>query len=70
MRKNFNSQMLPAQAEGRDYIPVQYIVTAPAAGVPLRIPNKESSRVSASPSKAKDVKELDFANFPKLEGFV
>jgi hypothetical protein len=64
-----NSQMLPAQVTGRDYIPVTYIVTAPAASVPLKIPNKEATRVSGSPSTMKDRQELDFDKFPKLEGF-
>ena len=70
MAQKFNSQMLPAQTSGRDYIPVNYIVTAPAASVPVRIPNREATSVSGSPSSAKDVKELDFSHFPKSEGFV
>ena len=61
--------MLPAQTEGRDYIPVNYIVTSPAASVPIRIPNREAGRISAAPSRTKDVKELNIDNFPKLEGF-
>jgi hypothetical protein len=67
---NFNSQMLPAQVYGRDYIPVEFIVTAPAASVPIRIPNKEATRVSTPPPRTKEIKELNFDHFPKLEGFV
>ena len=70
MRTNFNTQMLPAQVTGREFIPIVLINTSPAAGVPLKIPNPEARTVSVAASRAKEVKELDFNNFPKLQGFV
>jgi hypothetical protein len=62
--------MLPANVYGRDNIGVDYVVTAPVAGIPLIIPNKEHAAVTGDYLDAETPKEVTYDNFPTLRGYL